>query len=176
MIRNRSILIDACVINSLLSKEKELARSTAKLLEDLTKEKNELYITDWTYYELMRGATERKSKHVESQLGNFPKIPLSEERVQRATKLYTAYSNDKNAKAILSSISDIDILNGALICTKQKPILLTGDFNDFPRPFFREIEIVPIEYERGRGNKCCQYYYFLEANLDLVKDDGHESK
>lgn len=165
MIKNKPILLDTCVINNLLSKEKLLAEKTERLLVDLLKNNNDLYFSQLTNYELLRGAPDEKKKKAERLLGYFIEVPFSKERLERATRLYTAYVQNKATKSIFSSISDIDIFIGALIFTKQKPLLLTADFNDFPRPFFREKSLGTIEYERKRGNKCCQYYYFLEANL-----------
>ena len=165
MIKNTPILLDTCIINNLLSKEKALASGTSKLLADLVKNKNDLYISEFTYHELLRGASEAKSKKAKEKLKYFNRVLSDEERIERATMLFTAYKNNKNTKCIMSSISDIDIFIGALIFTKQQPLLLTADFNDFPRPFFIERHFELVEYKKNKGGKCSQYYYFLSANL-----------
>lgn len=40
MIANSHILLDTCILNNLLSKEENLAKTTSKLLESLSKKEN----------------------------------------------------------------------------------------------------------------------------------------
>lgn len=57
-----------------------------------------------------------------------------------------------------------DIFIGSLIFTNNDTYLLTADYKDFPRPFFRECEIWNIECDE-KGHKSCLYYYLLKPNL-----------
>lgn len=169
MIRNSAILLDSCIINNLGSKEKSLNNITFKLLERLASNNNELYISEFTYYETLRGASDTKRQTTEKSINSyFKKVPQNKDRLERAIKLYSAYQRRPEIKNFLNSISDIDVFIGSLIFTKQKPLLLTADFCDFPRPLFKEKDYVRIEYTKKRHNKTCQYYYFLEANLEAL--------
>lgn len=167
MIKKSAILLDTCILQNLLSKEVDLATRTKDLLEDLYKE-NTFYISEFSKYELLRGANEEQSKKAELILNAFEGISNSPERLARATALYTAYSSQPRIKNSLHSISDIDIFIGSLIFTDQKPYLLTADYFDFPRPFFIEEQRWGIKFKKKKGSGSCIYYYLLRADLDLL--------
>ena len=169
MIKGRAILLDTCVIQYSLSKEAQLREATGAFIAELLKNKNRLFVSDFTYYELLKGANKDNKAKAEEKLNHFEEIPQTKDRLERATLLYSAYLGEESVKPVLSSISEIDAFIGSLIFNNSRPLLLTADFNDFPRPFFKEVEVKPIEYEKGRGNKCTHYYYFLEANLELFR-------
>ncbi len=169
MIKGKAILLDSCVIQYSLSKEKGLLKATVDLIEELIQNDNKLYVSEFSYYELLRSAsTENKAKVLE-ELDHYEKIPQSADRLERATLLYSAYLKEGSIKSVLNSISDMDVFIGSLVFTDSAPLLLTADFNDYPRPFFKETEVKSLEYKKGRGHKCTQYYYFLEANLELFR-------
>lgn len=168
MIEGKAILLDTCVVNNVLSKERKLAEVTANLISELLENGNILYISEFTHYELLRGANSEKRKKATDELKRYITISQSSERLERSTLLWTAYQNAPSIKGNLNSISDIDVFIGSLVFTDQHPLLLTADFNDFPRPFFKEVEIASLSYEKSRGNKACQYYYFLEANNESL--------
>ncbi len=168
MVGKRPILIDSCIINYLLSNETGLAAKTLSLLEDLLKNENELYVSEFTHHEVLRGASEEKTKKAQELLKNFVTVPPSPQRLERATQLYTAYNGNEKVRNSLQSISDIDVFIGSLIFTSNKALLLTADYFDFPRPFFKEAGITQINYVKNRGNKTSIYYYLLEGNLDAI--------
>lgn len=165
MLRNGHVLLDTCVVNNLLSKEQGLASRTEDLLRDLSLLKNKFYISHFTKYELLRSATGKKRAKCEELLNWLLKIEMTDTRLDRAIHLYSLYKKHNGIKNHLESISDIDIFIGSLIFTKQDTYLLTADYCDFPRPFFLEECIWPVEYERKKGGKSCIYYYLLKANL-----------
>ncbi len=166
--KHKEILVDSNVINHALSRETSLKTATSSLIEILLSDEysNNLYISVFTYYELLKGATESKRAEVENYIEKFKLIPWDTTRINRTAHLFTKYKNHKQIKNIIDSISTADIVNGSLIFTEIQPMLLTCDYNDYPRPFFTEKYLYKIEYTKGRGNKSCQYCYFLEANLD----------
>lgn len=168
MVKNKDILADSCIINNLLSNQKELAKETAEYFNELIEAGNRLYASEFTHHEIFRGLAAGRKQKAEVWLEKFEMVPHSKIRLERATRLSTAYSDEPSIKAYLPKISDIDIFLGALIFTDRQPLLLTADFNDFPRPFFSEVENRPIVYNRNKGNKCCLYYYLLQANLDSI--------
>lgn len=170
MIQDGHILFDSCILNNLLSKEADLASQTQKLLETFLKENNTFYVSEFTHYELLRSADNKQKEKCEKTLTGFLMIENNEQRRKRATQLYTLYKNNPYVCKNLSSIPDVDIFIGSLIFTQHHPYLLTADFLDFPRPFFKEKELFKIEFKKNRGNKNCIYYYLLEANLEAFKD------
>ncbi len=168
MVSRSPILLDTCILNNLLSKEKSLASQTLELLYKLSKEENTFYFSEFTQYELLRCAMEEKKKEIKECLDNFTFIPHSKERLERSTRLYEAYAKEPLTKNILSGVSDCDIFIGSLIFTKNKPLLLTADYSDFPRPLFIEKDIHAIEFTKKGNKKTCLYYYLLQANLETL--------
>lgn len=158
-------MFDTCILNNLSSKESFLMNQTYLLFKEFTNLGNILYVSEFTRYELLRGANPNKKIACGELLKLFQIIPNSPERLERAVKLYESYKHEPSTNNILHSISDIDIFIGSLAFTEQKPYLLTADFADFPRPFFVEKDIFPIEFRRPRGNMNCLYYYLLQANV-----------
>lgn len=165
MIKNSYILLDTCFVNNLLSKEISLVDQTKSFVDQLLKNRNVLCVSEFTRYELLRDASITKKVECENILKEFLIIPNNNERLNRAINLYELYKNEPSTNNTLHSISDIDIFIGSLAFTEQKPYLLTADFADFPRPFFVERDIFPIEFRRPRGNMNCLYYYLLQANI-----------
>lgn len=165
MIKNSHILFDTCILNNLLGKEVFLRNQTELLFNEFSNLENILYVSEFTRYELLRDANPGKKQDCEALLNLFRVIPNSPERLGRSIKLYESYKHEPSINNILHSISDVDIFIGSLIFTDQKPYILTADFADFPRPFFIEKDIFPIEFRRPRGNMNCLYYYLLHANI-----------
>lgn len=165
MIKSSYILLDTCIVNALLSEEQFLQNKIDFILKQFLKDGNVLCVSEFSRYELLRSASKAREIDCANMLKKFSVIPHSSERLSRATYLYGLYKNEPSVKNILHSISDVDIFIGSLIFTDQKPYLLTADFADFPRPFFVEKDIFPIEFRRPRGNMNCLYYYLLQANV-----------
>lgn len=168
MIRKSAILLDTCILSNLLSKEEGLAKETKELLRNLYEQENTFYISEFSIFELLRGANDSQKKKADSILNAVEIVPNSLSRLKRAIALHNAYSSTPRIKNSLHSISDVDVFIGSLIFTDQKPYLLTADFFDFPRPFFTEEQIWNIDFKRKKGNRACIYYYLLQANLDLL--------
>lgn len=165
MIKNSYILLDTCIVNGLLSKESSFKDQVDFILKRFLKDQNLLCVSEFTKYELLRDASAIKKLEGENILKDFSVIPHNEERLYRSIRLYELYKNEPTVNSILHSISDVDVFIGSLIFTEQKPYLLTADFADFPRPFFVERDIFPIEFRRPRGHLNCLYYYLLQANI-----------
>ncbi len=170
MISSSAILVDTCIINNLLSKETDLAETTAKLLNGFIKNGNTLAISVYTRYELLRSISDANATKCIDILNKFVIIRDSEARLKRATKLYSLYKKDGAVSRTMNSISDIDVFLGSLIFTDHQPYLLTADYHDFPRPFFLEKEYWNIEFKKKRGGKCSIYYYLLQANLETFDE------
>lgn len=168
MIKNQYILVDTCVISYLLSNNKELRAHTADFLNKLISQSNKLCISMFTEHEILRNISTQKRGDAEKILESFIVVNHTDERQKRATVLYSAYSKDPQVRTIQNSISDIDVFIGSLVFKENKPLLLTANFCDFPRPFFKEKEIQQIEYHNKDKSKNCIYYYLLEANLSSI--------
>lgn len=145
MVKNAHILVDTCILSNLLSKEVGLVKETTILVEALTANGNKLYVSEYSYYELLRSATAEQRKKCESLLEGFTTIPHSRERLERAVILYGRYKEQRHVKQTANTISDVDIFIGSLIVTDKDTYLLTADFNDFPRPIFYEKEMYRVE-------------------------------
>lgn len=168
MIKSSFILLDTCILSNLLSKEEDLAKQTKELLRALYENGNVFYISEFSKYELLRGANEAQKKKANAILNELEVVPNSSARLDRATALHTAYISVPRIKNSLHSISDVDIFIGALIFTDQKPYLLTADYFDFPRPFFIEEQRWNMDFKKKKGNRQCIHYYLLQADTDLL--------
>lgn len=166
--KTRHILIDTCIFNNLHSKQTELANKTATLLASLIENGNRLYFSEFTRHELLRGATSPKRLKIESSLNLFLEVHSTPQRIERATQLFNSYKHGPVKPIDMHSPSDIDLFIGALIFTHNHPLLLTADYNDFPRPFFTEKHIERIEFQKKGNTKQSLYYYFLQANLKTI--------
>jgi predicted nucleic acid-binding protein len=162
---NAHVLLDTCIINNLFSKETELVSKTQDVLKEVVPSQNSSYVSHFTRYELLRGATEKQILKCEKILSKFVQIENTEDRLNRAVHLYSLYKNNKEVRNHLQSISDVDIFIGSLIFTDKNTYLLTADYCDFPRPFFLETKVWSIEYKRNSGQMSFVYYYLLKANL-----------
>lgn len=169
MIEKRSILVDTNVINNVHASRKDLAQKTKDFLALLANQDNKLYVSDYVKHELFRSASAKKSNQLAQTLENFINVPTSSERIERATKLHTAYSSNKSVKPFMQSISTIDLFIGALLFTDKNPLILTADYNDFPRPFFKEVHMEKIEYKTKKKETNIICYYLLQANLDMLQ-------
>lgn len=168
MIKNSAILIDTCILSNLLSKEESLAGETNDLMQLLYQDGNKFYISEFSKYELLRGASETQCRKANSILNAFTIVENSDERLERATALHSGYSSISRIKNSLHSISDVDVFIGALIFTEQQPYLLTADYFDFPRPFFLEKKVWNIDFKKKKGNRSSIHYYLLQANLNSL--------
>lgn len=166
MAGGKAVLLDSCIVSNLLSKQADLADKTAGYLDTFTVGNIPLYISEYTHYEVLKGANESTKQKAKAILQQFTKVPQTQERLERSASLFTAYQNEPSIKAILHSISDMDILIGALIFTGHKPLLLTADFNGYPRPLFAERHTEAITYKDKWGQIKTQYYYLLEGNTE----------
>jgi predicted nucleic acid-binding protein len=174
-ITNQYILLDSCIVSYLLSKTEGLAQKTDEFLIELKESDNLLYISELTHYEIMRDIDDNKKEKARKILSQFGTIEVDKKRLERAASLYEKYKNNESIKPLLKSgIDDIDIMLGALICVSKKPLLLTANYSDFPRPFFKENHIERIEYKFNKGKnkdkKASLYYYFFEANIEKFKE------
>ena len=167
-LKDTHVLIDTCIFNNLQSKQADLAQKTSTLLQSLVKNNNKLYFSEFTRYELLRDATKSKAAKIENSLNSFIEVHTTPSRIKRAPLLYSGYKKIPIIKGILHSISDIDIFIGSLIFTEHRPLLLTSDYNDFPRPFFTEKSRKRIEFINKKNNLQSIYYYFLEADLESL--------
>lgn len=167
MIKDSAILLDTCIVSNLSSKENNLVEKTQELIFELHKHNN-LYISQFSKYELLKGNNEKNSKIIFKIISNFKIIENNEDRLNRAANLYRAYNNNANVRKTLSSISDVDIFIGSLIFKKENTYLLTADYFDFPRPFFLEKKHWDIKFIKNKGNPIAIYYYLLKANLQTI--------
>ncbi len=165
MLKNAHVLLDTNIVSNVLSKETDLVSKTQAVLEELNKNGNSFYVSQLTKYELLRSADDKQRDKCKKYLGKLVQIDINENRLDRATRLYSLYKNRAAIKNHLHSISDIDVFIGSLIFTDKNTYLLTADGNDFPRPFFLETQVWCVEYVKKQGQKAFMHYYLLKANL-----------
>jgi len=162
---NSHILFDTNIVDYMTSKEPELRAKTEELVNALFEAGNTLYVSEFSHYELLRDVPESKRRNLTELLKLFRLIPHNFIRLSRAIKLYSNYKSVPQIKSFLHSISDVDIFIGALLFTDDQPYLLTSDYTDFPRPFFREIACHKVNFKTKTGQTRSLDYNFLSADL-----------
>lgn len=165
MINNSHILLDTNILSYLLSTRADLKTKTRDLINKLIDSGNKFYISEFTHYELLRDISDSKRKRCKSLLDFFITINNDADRLDRSTRLYTRYKNVPNVKRMMHGISDVDVFIGSLIFTDEKPFLLTADYTDFPRPFFREVDCWQIKFKNKKGKSRSINYNLLQADI-----------
>ena len=95
-------------------------------------------------YKSLSGVTHTQEKRIVKILDQFQKQQITEDILTTSSRLSTLYNMEYIPTQMISTedkiIAAIAILTGSLV--------LTANVNDFPRPFFREVEEKLIFYKR----------------------------
>lgn len=136
----------------------------AKYITDLERRNGIFAISDFTLFELFRGATVKVEHEIEPILTVFDKFIVTSEVLLAAARLETLYKMENIQPNDIEEgdkiIAGTALLNGCLI--------LTSNGRDFPWPFFKEIERNLIEYKDK--NKRTKYICvtLIQPDYDIL--------
>jgi hypothetical protein len=83
-----------------------------------------------------------------------------------AARVYFLYSKHPSTKGY--RISMADIVNASVAIIKKCP-LITIDNNDYPTPFFQEIDRRRVTYT-GKNKEVTDTVYILKPDIDNIKE------
>lgn len=131
------IIVDTNVIQYGVSEH--FSDETAKTIGVLNESSQEMYISSYSAYEIYRGLENRKIERTKRVVDAF--IPYDPELLtyKIAAVLTTCYQRHEATKQYASKYSDGDTIIAASAIRDGSQIL-TANANDFPAPFFIEVE------------------------------------
>jgi predicted nucleic acid-binding protein len=134
-------------------------------ITDLLSRGFEFAISTVTIFELLRGATIRTEMKMTNLLDRFTKIDITENLLQYAAKLESAYK--------LENIQPKEIEDGDKIIAAtsilSSSIILTANASDFPTPFFKEVERKFITFEVKRERTKTIVVYLLQPQIEITE-------
>ncbi len=134
------ILLDSCVIQYIA--DKRIRNGLVPYLTDILKRNHTLALSEITVYELLQGAPITKEAELIDWIKVFKHYVVDLNVLVAAARLRTFYDMNKLPQA---QISDGDKIIAAT-STLTGSLVLTANGNDFPRPFFIEVEQRQVYY------------------------------
>jgi|SRR6185437_15952922 len=165
MAAKKLLLVDANIISHALTTNQTPAY--AKLFAEF--ESDYLFVvTGYTKYEVMCSSDKSHRDKTEEYLEqNMAYASLSKPLMDFAARLCFLYGNHSSTKG--KQITMGDIVNAAFSIAKNCAIL-TIDNNDYPTPFFREVERKRVTYKSKKGNDIMDTVTILVPDIPNVKE------
>jgi len=162
------ILIDNNLIQSFLSKE--IGPQLEPILKEVVDIKAELAVSDIILYEALKAIVfdEKKWKPVADFIDNtLARYEVNRDVLINAAKVHELYGGNENTRNHRQGISTEDII----IATTSMMLgayIMTSDCNDFPRPFFTEVNKQIVFYKQGVRTKHI-VIYLLQPDMEVIE-------
>ena len=156
------IILDTNIIQYI--GDRHIGADLMQYLLDVVKRGFGFAISEVSTYELLSGATIRQEQQVSAILSNFMKYSVDSSVLITASQLSTIYKNEKIPE---QSISMADKIIGATAILTGS-LVMTADINDYPRPFFTEVEEKSFYY-RHKNKMCMRIVQLLRSNLQVMQ-------
>ena len=156
-----NIILDTNIIQYLGNED------ISKVLEPYILELNSratLRISLITIYECLRGLKLQDEAKPSEILSIFNPYDIEKTVLIAASRLQTFYFHDKTIAEGSISIEDKIIAATAILTGSY---VLTANVNDFPRPYFKEIERKNIIYTR-KGKEILLHIQLLAPDIDYI--------
>jgi predicted nucleic acid-binding protein len=159
----QSILLDSCIIQ--YSSDSYRSLEFMKYLYALTTRGFSLSISEFTFFELLRGIpTTKKENILIEKLLLFGRFAVTNKVLVAAAQLITLYNAQKIPP---DQIQDGDLILAATSILEGAPIL-TANVNDFPRPFFDTLEHQLIHFN-VKNNQQMIVTNILQPNIQIIQ-------
>jgi len=152
------VIVDTCIIQHLGNAE--LAEKIFDDLRNVSKLGYDLAISDFTYFELLDGASAKIEEERIDALSGFSRYFVSKKILITAAHLGCLFKYDK----VSSDIGDKIIGATTLL---YNAIVYTTNGRDFPRPFFKELSKSFLKYSKNRAEITLPVY-FLRPDLEYI--------
>lgn len=161
------VLIDTHMIQHFLSKE--VGKELEELLAQLENIGAKLAVSEVVIYEALKAIIFNKDKF--NKVDKFfekylTRYPVNEEVLVDAARVHEIYGYNEKTRASRQSISTEDIII-ATTAMRMGVHLITCDVNDYPAPFFREINRQYIPYV-VKNRKKHIVVYLLQPDSDII--------
>lgn len=162
------IIIDNMMIQHFLSKE--VGKELEPILEEIEQVGATLAVSQIVAYEALKAIVfdpvkfKKVSDFFEKYLLRYA---VDEDLLVDAARVHEIYGHDKDTKNHRASFSTEDIII-ATTAMRQGTYVLTCDANDFPIPFFKEINRQVIYYEKKNRRKFI-VMYLLEPDTETIQ-------
>jgi|GEM_PF-2082021 len=158
------LVVDTNIISHALTPNQTAA------YEDLFKNLEKQYafsVTAYTKFELMCSSDKKHRAKIEEYISqDMVRFSLSEPLMDFAARVYFLYAKHPSTKGY--KISMADIVNASVAIIKKCP-LITIDNNDYPTPFFQEIDRRRVTYT-GKNKEVTDTVYILRPDIDNIKE------
>lgn len=144
----QQVIVDTNVIRYI--SKKEIAPILLNYLKELISRGFGLSISAITQFEMLEGAPKEKEKDILAKLSLFKNYQIDFKVLVLSSWLSTLYNKESTIQNDQSSVADKIIASTAALTGS---IILTADVNDFPRPFFKEVEEKLIIYKEKNKTK-----------------------
>ncbi|MBI5619884.1 hypothetical protein HY950_02905 [Candidatus Gottesmanbacteria bacterium] len=155
------ILLDTCVIQSFADKHRGQQYST--YLSQLVSQTYALAISEISLYELIQGVSVSKEQQLLQTLEGVKRYTIDQNVLIAAARMRTLCNMENIAREQISDgdriIAATSVLTGSFI--------LTENLNDFPRPFFVEMERKNIIYDYKNVQRMIPVY-LLTPDLLII--------
>lgn len=167
--QNKKLLLDTNIIEYSLNKN--IGIPLNKDLLKLRLKGYSFYLSDFSAYELLKGADEEKTLKIFEIVKLFPRFQVSINVLNTAALFENLYKlqhkiegqNDDYGK---KRYTDVDKIIAATSCLENTD-LLTADTNDYPRPYFKEVEWIKVFYTR-KAKPCMLSVCLLRPDVVLI--------
>lgn len=136
-------------------------------LQSVIKRGAELVISEISVYELIKGANPNKRTLVFKTIKDYKRLEITQEILLFAALFEKIYKLQKDLEIVKREFNDIDKIIAAT-SFHENAFLMTGDTNDFPRPFFKELIWKSIEYKR-RNKPITNHICVLRPEFEIIK-------
>jgi len=156
------ILLDTCIIQ--YASDSHSGPEYNSYLADLASRGFQLAKSEYVLYELLQGAPEQKEQKLLNALSIFTTFQISTSVLIAASRLKTLYDMEKIPQL---QIQDGDkIIAATAILTGS--FILTANVNDYPRPFFVEMERKNILYRYKNTDRMIPSY-ILSPDFPVIE-------
>lgn len=160
-INQQYVILDTCIIQHF--GETELAECILKDLRDTASAGYGLAISDFTYFELLDGASIEKEQQRIEALAGLSRYFVKKETLITAAHLGCLYQQDSAS----ADIGDKIIAATSLL---SNSIIYTTNGRDFPRPFYDEVSKRYLKYHKNGAEIVLPSYFFKpDINYIIVK-------
>lgn len=165
MLNRQYIILDTCIIQYLATKH--LKNDLLWYFTQLIRDNIDLAISEISVYEIFCEAGKSKKEEIHKILKDISKrFSVDKKVLMMAAALFSMYSRNKISKEQISTadriIAATSVLSGFFI--------LTGNINDFPRPYFIEVDIKKIFYKK-KNKDLMQVLYLLKPDYVVIKKE-----
>ncbi len=161
------VILDWNIVQYWISKK--MRRAISPVLTEVVEAGLQLAISEISVFEAQCQLPVTKHLIALAAIDDIPRFPIDTHTHLVTGTIVSCYKNHADTKSHAGEISLQDSFNAA--CALQnRAMLLTADFNDYPRPFFDEVARWEIQNDRGNHQKI----YLLAP--DYGQFDKHSSK